>query len=269
MTRTPPPPAPPAPTGSSKWKVSATKPKSGQRIVIYGGGGKGKTSLAASLPSPMFLFLGSERPSTDVTNIPGVASWEDLRAVLREPSVWTGVESIVIDSATVAESMAIDFTLRTVKTEKGVAVSSIEGYGYGKGYRHVNETFRQILADLDRHAEQGRNVVLVVHETVDNTPNPSGEDYKSTQPNLMQKGEAKIRDLVRDWCDHLFYIGYDIAVDDGKAKSSGSRCIYTQERATHWAKCRADPAKPVPYCVPFPLGSDEIWKLIGIKKGQQ
>lgn len=268
MTRTAPPPEV-IPASASKWAVSKAKPKGGQRIVIYGGGGKGKTSLAATLPSPMFIFLGSERPSTDVPNIPNVKSWEDIRAVLREPSLWTGVESIVIDSATVAEALAIDFTLRTVKTEKGGVVNSIEGYGYGKGYRHVNETFRQILADLDRHAEQGRNVVLVVHETIDNTPNPSGEDYKSTQPNLMQKGEAKLRDLVRDWCDHMLYIGYDIAVDDGKAKSSGSRCIYTQERATHWAKCRADPAKPVPYSILYPLGDDAVWHAIGIKKGQK
>jgi hypothetical protein len=235
--------------------------------VIYGGGGKGKTSLAAILPNSVFIFLGSERSPIEVPNVPGVKTWEDLRAVLRDDSIWKDVDSIIIDSATVAEQMSIDYTLRTVKTEKGVAVSSIEGYGYGKGYRHVLDTFVQLLADLDRHAEQGRNVVLIVHETVDATPNPAGEDYKSAQPNLMQKGEAKLRDRVRDWCDHLFYIGYDIDVERGKGKSQGTRCIYTQERAAFWAKSRSDPASPIPFSILYALGSDELWVKLGIKKG--
>lgn len=137
MTRTAPPPEV-IPASASKWAVSKVKPKGGQRIVIYGGGGKGKTSLAATLPSPMFIFLGSERPSTDVPNIPNVKSWEDIRAVLREPSLWTGVESIVIDSATVAEALAIDFTLRTVKTEKG-GVLQFGGEGCAEAFNHFAE----------------------------------------------------------------------------------------------------------------------------------
>lgn len=262
-----PAPAEVKPSGSSKWTVKTTRPKHGKRIAVYGGGGKGKTSLCATLPRPVFIFLGSEAPPTDVANVPGVRTWEDLLGALREPSLWTTADSIVIDTGTVAEQLAIDFTLRTVKTDKGQTVHSVEGYGYGKGYRHVLETFVQLLAALDRHAEEGRNVCLILHETVDTTPNPAGEDYKSYQPALMQKGEAKLRDRVRDWCDHLFYIGYDIAVDEGKGKSSGSRCIYTQERATHWGKCRHDPATPVPYSIVYPLGSDAVWVATGIKKG--
>jgi len=268
VTRTAPPP-PVAPGPASKWAAVRTKPKSGQRIVVYGGGGKGKTSLCAGLPNPVFVFLGSERPPADVPNIPGVKTWEDLRAALRDDSVWHGFDSIVIDSGTVAEAMAVDFTLRTVKTEKGMTVTTVEGYGYGKGYRHVLETFVQLLADLDRHAEQGRNVVIIAHETIDTVPNPSGEDYKSHQPSLMQKGEGKLRDRVCDWADHVLFIGYDVAVDDGKGKSSGSRCIYTAERATWRAKCRSNPANPVPYSIVYPLGSDAVWVALGIKKGPQ
>lgn len=264
MTRTPPPPAPIVAGG---WSIASTRPKSGQRVVIYGGGGKGKTSLAASLPNPVFIFLGSERFALDVPNISGVKTFEDLLAVLTTDSLWKGVEAVVIDSATVAEAFAVEYTLRTVKTEKGMTVSSVEGYGYGKGYRFVLESFRKFLAAMDRLAERGLHVVLTAHETVDKTPNPAGDDYSSAQPNLMQKGEGKIRDLVRDWCDHLLYIGYDVAVDDGKGKSSGTRCIYTQERASWWAKCRSDPSNPVPFSIVYELGSDLVWKKLGIKKG--
>lgn len=256
---------PPPPAATPKYTISKTLQRNGQRVVVYGGGGKGKTSLCASAKDPVFVFLGGERAPIDVPNIPGIKTYEQLLDLLRTESVWRNVGTIVVDSATVAEAMAVDYTIRNVKTEKGVTVQNIEGYGFGKGYRHVCDSFRLLLSALDRHAEQGRHVILTVHETVDATPNPAGDDYKSSQPNLMQKGEAKLRDLTRDWCDHMLYIGYDIAVDGGKGKSSGSRCIFTQERATHWAKCRADPAKPVPYCIPYPIGDDAIWQYLGMK----
>lgn len=261
MTRAGPPSIP-----ASRFSIQTTNTqRQGQRIVVYGGGGKGKTSLCAALPDPVFIFLGSERAPMDVPHVPDIHTFEDLLEALRAKELWLRKKSVIVDSATAAEAMAVAYTLRNVKTEKGMTATSIEGYGYGKGYRHVNESFRLMLAALDALAQAGLNVAVTAHETVDATPNPAGEDYKSAQPNLMQSGQARLRDLIRDWCDHLLYIGYDVAVDGGKGKSSGSRCIYTQERASWWAKCRANPANPAPYCVPYPLGSDDIWKLIGIK----
>src|SRR5690606_41783294 len=57
----------------------------------------------------------------------------------------------------------------------------VEGYGFGKGYTHVYDTFLHLLAELDRHVREGRNVIGIAHECTANVPNP--RDRKSTRLN--------------------------------------------------------------------------------------
>src|SRR6185436_20399049 len=93
-------------------------------------------------------------------------------------------DSIVLDG-TKAEEYAIAHTLANVPHEKGGRVSSIEGYGFGKGYQYVYDTFLLLLADLDRLVERGKNAVLICHECVSDVPNPAGEDFLRFEPHLQ------------------------------------------------------------------------------------
>ena len=245
-------PAPPS-AGGVKGKVafgSLTK-AAGHRLVVYGTGGIGKTTLCAALHGPVaFIDLDGSLPvlgarlaeqglADNIVPVEGVNDWGELMAAL-DADGWDAVKTIVIDTATKAEALALAWTLKTKPTDKGQYVNSIEGYGFGKGYVLVAETFNGLLTRLDRHARAGRNVVLVCHECTATVPNPEGEDWLRYEPRLQNppSGKASIRLTVKEWCDHLLFIGYDVDVKNGVAKGGGTKTMYTSERPHCMAKSR-------------------------------
>lgn len=233
---------------SSEFSISAGRQQGAQRVVAYGPGGVGKSTLASLLPGRT-LFLDVERSTLDldVERIDSISSFGQLRAVLQS-ALLEPYSSIVIDSATKVEELAIAHTLATVPHEKGGRVASIEGYGFGKGYQHVYDTFLLLLADLDRIVEKGKNVVLICHECISDVPNPQGEDFLRYEPRLQcpKSGKASIRNRVVEWADHVLFLGYDVFAEDGKGKGSGTRTIWPQERPDHIAKSRKL-VDPVPW----------------------
>lgn len=234
----------------------------GHRVGLYGPGGVGKTTLAATAPGPVvFIDLDDSLPilrpslgSLDIRRVGGIARWEDIRDTLHSDG-WDDVRTVVIDSATKAEELALEWTLRNVKHEKeGVVVRRIEDYGFGKGYQHLYETFLPLLNDLDRHVRAGRNVVLIMHDCTATVPNPKGEDYIRWEPRLQNpaSGKASIRLRVREWLDHLLYVGYDVECakqHNRKAQGHGSRTIWPREMPWCMAKSRtlADPVELVQF----------------------
>ena len=226
----------------------------GERVTIYGPGGIGKTALAAAAPAPAFIDLDGSlgklarvgAVAADVMVAP-VTTWADLRSTLNAAEGWEGVKSIVIDTMTKAEELATQHVLDTIPAERDRKAERIEDYGYGKGYRHLYDEMLRLLSDLERHVAAGRNVILVAHDTRARVPNPAGEDWLRYEPLLYQGDKVSIRERVRNWSDHLLYVGYDIAVTDGRARGQGSRTIYTAELPTHLAKSRTLPPNPMVY----------------------
>ena len=109
-------------------------------------------------------------------------------------------------------------------------------------------------------SRQGIHVVATCHDCTANVPNPSGEDWLRYEPRLQAppSGKASIRSRVKEWADHLLYIGFDQAVNaDGKATGSGTRTIYPAELPTWLAKSRKlhDP-------VIYNQGDDTIWQQL-------
>jgi len=237
------------PNGSPQSQVSFGKitPGVGHRIAVFGPGGVGKTSLAATAPGPVVFFdldeslpvLGDQLEGLDVQLAAGINTWAQLRSALQSPG-WEKIRTIVIDSATKAEELAIAHALKTVPHEKGNKVERIEDYGYGKGYVHVYEIFLTLLGDLDQHVRAGRHVILICHDCVSNVPNPTGEDWIRYEPRLQSpaSGKSSIRLRVREWADHLLFLGYDVTVKDGKGSGCGSRTIYPNELPHCMAKSR-------------------------------
>lgn len=170
----------------------------------------------------------------------------------------------MLDDLTKAEEFAVAWTLanvpRELKNGSKEYVKSVDGYGWGNGPQFVYDSFLPLLGDLDAHIRAGRQVICIAHECTSNVPNPGGEDFLRYEPRLQspKSGKASIRHRVKEWCDHMLFIGFDVHVTpDGKAQGGGTRTIYPAELPTHWAKSR-DLASPIPY----ERGSAELWKQV-------
>ena len=243
-----PPPTPPA--TPRKVVFGDIRENAGHRATLYGPGGIGKTTLASQAPGPVAFFdlddslprlrtvlgssIGNLRPVT------GIDTWADLRSTLQADG-WDEIATIVIDSLTKAEEMAVADTLKNVPHEKGHRVKSLEDYGFGKGSQHVFDTFLPLLADLDRHCRAGRHVVLICHDCTSTVPNPAGEDWLRYEPRLLapKSGRASIRLRVREWADHVLFLGYDVDVTEkGKGRGAGTRTLYPSELPHCMAKSR-------------------------------
>lgn len=276
MSKPPPPPAKAngATTTTKQYSLGRIKPAAAQRIVIYGTGGIGKSTLAClaarkrrpigyvDMENTLGLLqdrLKEHGVADMVRPVDGIESWDDLRGALHAP-IWDECQTIVIDSGSRAELLATAWTLANVPHEKGHRVSRIEDYGFGKGIQHTYDTFLFLLADLDAHVKAGRNVIVICHDVVNTVPNPTGEDYLRWEPKLQHPNSQKssIRLAVKEWSDHLFFVGYDVGVNaDGVAIGSGTRTIYPVELPWCMAKSRTI-GQPMPY----PDGDDTLWQLL-------
>ncbi len=249
-----------APLAAPRGTVTFTRPQkaAGHRVVLYGQGGIGKTTLCACLPGPVVFFDLDEslgRLGIDAQCL-YPQSWNELRTQLASDG-WDGVKSIVIDTATKAEEMAAADVVAEHRGETGKdgrPVSSIESFGYGKGYMFLFEKFQPLLADLDKHVRAGRNVVLVCHDCTTTVPNPGGEDWLRYEPRLSSPGSGKgsIRLRCREWADHVLFLDYDVAIKDGKGKGGGSRTLYRSQMPHCMAKSRTG-------ADPIPIGPDFNW----------
>jgi len=242
-----------------------------QRVVLYGTGGIGKSELAANLKGigkkPLFFDCGSGTHFLDIDRISDLTNWTDLRAALNDHSLSKGFDVVVIDDLTSAEALATQWVIENIRVERsggqGAQATSIESYGWGKGYTHVYETFLLLLGDLDAHIRAGRTVVCIAHDCTANVPNPAGTDYKRFEPRLQNSEKANIRARVKEWADHLLFLGYDVFAQDGKATGAGTRTIYPQEMPTHLAKSRSlsDP-------IVYERGSCDLWRKLLTPEGK-
>lgn len=254
-----------APATPQSFNVSSGRLAMPQRVVLYGTGGIGKSSLSALAPNPVFLDLESGTDEMDVQRIP-ITDWQGLRDCLRS-DILDPFQTIVIDGGTKAEELATVWTLDNVPHEKGHRVDRLEDYNFGKGLAHVYETYLLLLQDLDGQVRKGRNVILIAHDCISEVPNPVGENWIRYEPHLQspKSGKNSIRNRVVQWASHVLFLGYDVvASKQGKGQGGGTRTIWTQELPSHIAKTRGafNAADEVPLALPFNKGDGTIWNLI-------
>jgi hypothetical protein len=228
--------------------------------VLYGPGGVGKTTLAAGLPGPVFFDLDDSLGQLGLDMpIVTASTWTEFRSKLNMPG-WDNYKSILIDTLTRGEEMGAECVVDTIPDD-GKKVASVSHYTKGKGYGYLFDMFIPLLGDLDRHVRAGRNVVLICHDCIANVPNPTGEDWIRYEPRLQSpaSGKSSIRLRVREWADHVLFLGYDVAVTkDGKGVGAGSRTLYRAETPAWMAKSRTG-SEPIP----VEKGNEtEIWKEI-------
>lgn len=261
------PTTPPLP-GTSPW-AKAPETQAGRRVLVYGQGGLGKSRLCCAAPGPVLVFDFDESLSTLWTQLNDAQranvltyipqSWEDFIAKLQDMSLFNGIKTIVIDTATVAERASEAYVLSTVRAPAGKA-NSIEDYGYGKGYRFIFEQWIKLLSVADIHRRAGRNVVFVAHAINAKTANANGEDFLRVEPSLQGTDKFSIRQRLYEWVDYCLYMDSDKAVnEDGKASGGNSRTIYTYGQPWFMAKQRGNAPEVI---IPDVNNLEEVWQQL-------
>lgn len=283
MTPTPRTPAPraPAPPPMPAPSAVVTVPKrsfiavpwtgnnEGEKIILYGPSGMGKTTLAATAPDPVFIGCDDggrkvRNPKTGkpVMHVPGVESFLDVRAALQS-DVFDNCKTVVIDTGTELQHWALPYMFQTIPHEKGQRVTSIEGYGFGKGYRHLFDVMHLIQSDLDRLVRMGKNIIILCQSAAMNETNTGGENYLKDGPDLHHSDKCSVRNNFIAWADHVFRINWENAsVDNKKITPVSGRMIQTYPDATFHAKSRGTTFADAPVVAFERPDDDSLWRYL-------
>ena len=170
----------------------------GEKIVIYGKTGMGKTTLASMAPNPVFIGFddGGRKiihPKTGkrLPMVPGIEGFADLRDALRQPMLWPAKSTVVIDTITKLESVMEPYIFANYKTKGGVA-KNMRDYGWD-GPAHLLDCVRLLLTDLDGLVRAGHNVILLAQLAQISVANSEGLDYLEDGPKLQHNKQYSVR----------------------------------------------------------------------------
>lgn len=248
----------------------------GQKTVIYAATGMGKTSLASTAPTPVFLafddgarLITNPKTGEHVDMVPGLTSFNDLRDALHQRSLFPDKCTIVIDTVTKVEAIAEPYIFENYPI-KGGRASHMRAYGWD-GPGHQVDVIRLLLADLDPHVAAGRNVLILAQQGQITIPNSEGVDYLQDGPKLQHTKQYSSRMELCEWADHVLRIGYqdfEVRLDSDKAKvgkvnGSMTRAVFAGGAAHYLAKTRPIDGKRLPPVISFATADDDsLWQMI-------
>lgn len=208
------------------------------RICIYGQHGSGKSTFAADCPNPVFIDIegGADALEVDAFNRP--RTFQEVCAQLKHLGTTKhDYKTIVIDSLDWLEKLIWNDTCQQV------GASDIAAIPYGRGYKMAEVRWSDFLSQLQALNTHGMMVVLLAHCQITRFEDPERESYDRYNLDLHKSAGA----LCAEFVDVLGFLGYKIRTDvkDGKfgqsvvkAKSSGDRVLYLEERPAFTAKNR-------------------------------
>lgn len=220
------------------------------RLLIYGVPGIGKTSFAASAPSPIFLRT---EDGLDTLQVP---AFEFPRGEGVEPSQVATSYAELIEAMGVLYNEAHEF--KTIVFDsldwlepliwadvcKENGVKSIEDIGYGKGYIAAINKWRAFLDGVNMlRDDRGMAVIFIGHSVIKRFDAPDTEPYDQYRLKLHAAAAA----LVMEHCDAVFFANYRTTIltsESGfgqkkkRGAGGGERIMYTEERPAFLAKNR-------------------------------
>lgn len=206
------------------------------RTLAYGVHGIGKSTFAASFPSPIFIQTEEGANEIDIDKFPTAASHGDVLAQLRalyvEPHSY---RTVVIDSVDWLEDF-IHLELKASYSDKELS--------FGKDQVRTAEKMAEILSALNHlRARRGMSCVLIAHSQIKRFDSPLSEPYDRYMPKL----DARMSALLQEWADMTLFLTYDVVVkkeevgfnkEVRRGISSGARVMFTEERPAFLAKNR-------------------------------
>jgi hypothetical protein len=248
----------------------------GEKIVLYGKSGIGKTTLAALAPNPVFIGVddGGRKIGHPVTGEPvqvveGIEDFQDVRDALAQDELWPEGCTIVVDTLTKMEEWIQNYVLETT-TVNGKHVTSFRKFGWD-GDRYTLDQVRNLLTDLDRHSRAGRNVILLCQQGQIRVANAEGSDYLEDGPFLQHRNDCSAREEVKQWADHVGRVGYlalEVATEKGSKagkviSDDATRAVFTGGAQHFTAKSRPINGNRIPPVISFEEPTDgSLWDYI-------
>lgn len=208
-----------APAIAPRWaRARSTRPA---RVVVYGDGGVGKTTFAAAgFPGAMVLRTEDGLGTLDVPATDVCTTFAEVTGALSElADLPPG--TLVIDSA--------DWLEPIVHAETCVrhGKSSIEAFGYGKGFIAALDVWRELLAGLSALNDAGWAFVIIAHARVRRFDAPDVESFDRYELKLHEKAAA----LIIEWCDVVGFAHFQrLTTDRENGRGSTTRAIGTGRR---------------------------------------
>lgn len=207
--------------------------------VVYGVDGVGKSTLAAQMPTPIFMGAEQGTANLDVHRLPQAQSFEDLikqiKALTDEAHDF---KTLAIDSLDWVEPLVWDHVVTKAQNSK---ITSIEDFGYGKGYAYAIDEWRRMLLLLTQLREKRKmNIIAIAHAHVKAAQDPQAtSDYNRYILKLNDKAAA----LWREYVDLVLFANFEtLTAQDKKGKTrafgDGARYLYTERRPAFDAKNR-------------------------------
>jgi hypothetical protein len=223
-------------------------------ILIYGAEGRGKTTLAAKFPRPLFLLLERGLPrGVSVDAVQGTNSFENVLRALRDiyDADNNEYETLVVDTLDALETSVLEHVCASNNWK------SIETPSFGKGWVAADQTWQRFLAAINWIRDtRGMTIVLVCHSAIERIEDPRAPTFTSYAPRLHRRARA----LVMDCVDVIAFLAEDLRVvtDEGgfrertRAAASNGRFLFVEGCPAFAAKNRFGmPAK-----IPIPLDFD-------------
>lgn len=206
----------------------------GQKVILYGPEGIGKTTLAAQFPGAVFIDTEGSTRNFDVARFPSPTSWEMLRSEAQYALDHSAeVGTLIIDTADWAEKLCNRAVCERAHK------SGIEEFGYGKGYVYAAEEFGRLLDLLDRLTASGVHVIFTAHAQLRKVELP---DEMGAYDKWELKCSKQLSPMLKEWADLVLFCNYKTIVvqsESGRGKAQGGqRVMYAAHRPTFDAKNR-------------------------------
>jgi hypothetical protein len=206
-------------------------------IGLYGPGGVGKTSFAASAPNPVFLGTDDGNDHMDVARFPMPKTWQDVKAAIGDLLMEDHpYQTLAIDTVNGLEPLVWAHVCREAKVS---SIEDVDG-GFGKGYIRAEEEWEEFYRSLKR-LRMKMNVIVLGHSKIRNESDIYlGERYDRHVIKMDQRGADKFLEAV----DCLLFANYEqFASKEKNAKKAkmrgeGRRRVFTEDRPAFKAKNR-------------------------------
>src|SRR6516225_1084779 len=242
--------------------ISEAKCATAPIFLIYGGEGRGKTTLASKFPNPLAMLLERGLPAgVKLPAIDGMAAFgaviDAIRNLYQDAR---GYKTLIVDTLDSLEPMLLEH----VCTEHHW--KNIESPPYGKGFVIADQQWlRFIKAITALRNKHGMTVVLVAHSTIERFDDPRAPSYTAYWPKLHKRA----RHLILDACDLVGFLAEELHVntsDTGfhtraRAVSTNQRFLFVEGQPAFVAKNRYSIPPKIAIPADFNIGElSKYWK---------